>query len=72
MSIVTPPHSLADVIHALGDIDLGRIRMLPAPGTAQASDVESIHAHENRLFELVESILVEKVTGFRESLIAIF
>ncbi len=71
MLIVNPPKSLADVVEQLGNIDLARIRMNPAPGTATAADVESIQAHEGRLFELVDGILVEKVMGFRESLIAI-
>jgi hypothetical protein len=72
MSIVDPPNSLADVIQQLGNVDPGRIRMWPAPGTATAADVEAIRIREERLFELVDGILVEKVMGFRESLIAIF
>jgi Uma2 family endonuclease len=72
MSIVDPPNSLADVIQQLGNVDPGRIRMWPAPGTATAADVEAIRIREERLFELVDGILVEKVTGFRESLIAMF
>lgn len=72
MSIVNPPNSLADVVRQLGNVDLGRIRMRPPPGTATAADVELIRAREKRLFELVDGILVEKVMGLRESLIAIF
>jgi Uma2 family endonuclease len=72
LSIQNPPNSLAEVVRDLGNIDLDRIRMQPAPGTATAADVESIRAREKRLFELVDGILVEKVMGFRESLIAIF
>lgn len=72
MSTVNPPNSLAEAIQQLGNIGLSRIRMRPAPGTATAEDVESIRVREKRLFELVDGILVEKVMGFRESLIAVF
>jgi Uma2 family endonuclease len=70
MAIVDTSNSLADVVEQLGNIQLSRIRMHPPPGMATAADVESINDHEDRLFELVDGILVEKVMGFRESLIA--
>ena len=37
------------------------------PGTATVDDVTAIHDRENRLCELVDGVLVEKVMGFRES-----
>jgi Uma2 family endonuclease len=70
VSIVESSSSLADVIEQLGNIELSRIRMHPPPGTATAEDVDAINVHEDRLFELVDGILVEKVMGFRESLVA--
>jgi Uma2 family endonuclease len=72
MNVSALPQTLADVVRQLGDIELSRIRMRPAPGTATPDDVASIKAHEQRLFELVDGVLVEKVMGFRESLVAIF
>lgn len=44
--------------------------MRPAPGTAAADDVARIRDHEKSLFELVDGVLVEKVSSFRESMIA--
>jgi Uma2 family endonuclease len=53
-------------------VPLDRIRFLPAPGTACEQDVINLHDRENRLFELVEGVLVEKPMGFLESRIAAF
>lgn len=64
--------TLADLLRDLGDIPPDRIRARPAPGTATEQDVLDINAHEDRLFELVDGVLVEKGMGFRESLIAAF
>lgn len=63
--------SLADMLQRLGDVSPDRIRMRPAPGTATIHDVVRIEQRENRLFELVDGVLVEKVMGFAESRIAI-
>jgi Uma2 family endonuclease len=49
-----------------------RIRAVPAPGTATEKDVIELDAHEDRLYELVDGILVEKTVGLRESCLAIF
>lgn len=69
----TPPiETLADLVESLGGVGLDRIRMNPSPGTAIEQDVVDIEARENRLFELVDGALVEKVMGYRESLLALF
>lgn len=47
-----------------------RIRNVPAPGTATEQDVIDIEAHEDRLCELVDGVLVEKVVGYYESFLA--
>ncbi|MBI3822558.1 MAG: Uma2 family endonuclease [Planctomycetes bacterium] len=60
--------TLADVLRKLGDVPTSRIRMHPFPATEK--DVLAIEATENRLFELVDGVLVEKAMGFRESLLA--
>ena len=70
--LTTPTATLADLLHSLGDIDPARIRLQPPPGTATEQHILDIQAHEGRLCELVEHVLVEKVMGFRESLLASF
>jgi len=54
----------------LGDIPLERIRLLPIPGTATERDVTAIDAHQDRLCELVDGVLIEKPPGFLESCVA--
>jgi Uma2 family endonuclease len=63
--------TLADLFEHLGGIAPHRVRFHPAPGTATEQDVLAIHAHEKRLCELVEGVLVEKAMGFRESCLAL-
>ena len=62
--------TLADLLEQLGDIAPARVRFRPAPGTATEKDVLAIHDREDRLYELVDGVLVEKAMGFRESLLA--
>jgi Uma2 family endonuclease len=65
MSILTsPPLTLADLLHRLGDIS--PVRFQPLPGTATVADVEA-----NKLCELIDGVLVEKAIGFRESVLTI-
>jgi Uma2 family endonuclease len=59
-----------DFLERLGGVSPGRIRMNPHPGTATLDDVVRIERQENRLFELVDGVLVEKVMGFTESQLA--
>lgn len=60
--------TFADLLEELGGISPSRMR--PAPGRATEKDVVRIEATENRLFELVDGVLVEKVMGAREPLLA--
>jgi Uma2 family endonuclease len=62
--------SLADVLRALGGVSPRRIRVRPPLGTATEQDVIDIHDREDRLFELVDGVLVEKVMGFWEGRLA--
>ena len=59
--------NLAELIERLGGVPLDRIRMNPPPGTATVNDVVEIDAHEDRLCELVDGVLVEKTMGYFES-----
>ena len=63
--------TLADVLQQLGGISPRRVRFRPAPGTATEEDVIKIRDRERRLFELIDGVLVEKVMGYWESVLAI-
>jgi Uma2 family endonuclease len=63
--------NLAQLLERLGGVSLERIRFQPAPGTAKVKDVLEIERREDRLYELVDGVLVEKGMGFLESRIAI-
>jgi Uma2 family endonuclease len=62
--------TVADLIDALGGVPPERIRLHPTPGTATEQDVIDLHDRQNRLFELVDGVLVEKAMGYYESLLA--
>jgi Uma2 family endonuclease len=62
--------TLSDVLERFGDVPPQRIRLDPAPGKAREKDVLRIMAHEGRLYELVDGVLVEKTMGMRESALA--
>lgn len=62
--------TLADLLEQLGGVSTDRIRVRPALGTATEEDVLALHDHEDRLYELVDGVLVEKAMGLRESLLA--
>src|SRR4051794_39958240 len=63
-------HNAAEGLHALGDISPQRIVMDPWPGTATDEDLIQLVGRGERLAELIDGTLVEKVPGFYESLIA--
>jgi Uma2 family endonuclease len=63
--------TLAELLDRLGGVPPERVRFQPLPGTATVADVLEIEAHEDRLCELVDGVLVEKPMGFTESRIAI-
>jgi Uma2 family endonuclease len=65
-----PPWTVAGLAQRFGPIDVARIRQDPPPGQATEQDVIDIHDREDRLYELVDGILVEKVMGFLESALA--
>jgi Uma2 family endonuclease len=62
--------NLADLLEHLGGIAPHRIRLRPAPGKARERHVIDIHDREDRFYELVEGVLVEKIMGYPESYLA--
>src|SRR5579884_1125564 len=53
-----------------GPMPLSRICFDPFPGSGTEQDVKDRLLRENRLFELVDGILIEKAMGFPESFLA--
>lgn len=73
-AVLTPPETItnmAEVLERLGNIPLCRVRFRPPPGTATEDDLLRITAQEDRLYELVDGMLVEKGMRFRESVLAV-
>src|SRR3989475_12302594 len=70
LTSVATIETLADLLEQLGGIVPERVRFRPPPGTATEQDVLAVEAHEDRLCELVDGVLVEKAMGWRESLLA--
>jgi Uma2 family endonuclease len=60
-----------ELLVSLGGISPNRVRLTPAPGTATVRDVARLLDIHKRKFELVDGTLVEKIMGFRESVIAL-
>jgi Uma2 family endonuclease len=55
----------------VGAIPLWRIRTDPPPGTATEEDVERIRCEEDRLYELIDGVLVEKAVSDETAILAI-
>ena len=54
--------TLTDIARRWGPIPLRRVRLHPFPATVD--DVVELHDRHDRLFELVDGILVEKEVGY--------
>jgi Uma2 family endonuclease len=63
--------NVGELIHDLGDIPPERIRMDPLPGQATERDLLRLHGRTNRLYELVDGVLVEKAMGTAEAFLAL-
>src|SRR5580693_1526221 len=61
--------TVADLHRRFGPIPFERIRQNPPPGLGTVDDVVRLNDHEDRLYELVDGILVEKTVGLEESYI---
>jgi Uma2 family endonuclease len=72
-ALTSPPkiQTVGDLLDRLGGVPAWRVRFDPIPGTATEQDVIDIEAGENRLYELVDGVLVEKGMGFQESYLAV-
>ena len=77
VSAVTQPpdnHSaqstLADLLHQLGDVHAGRVRLYPPPGTATFEQLVEINERFKPTCEWVDGTLVEKPMGQQESFLA--
>jgi Uma2 family endonuclease len=62
--------TVADLQRRFGPIPFGRIRQNPPPGSGTVADVIRLNDHEDRLYELVDGVLVEKIVGHEESWLA--
>jgi Uma2 family endonuclease len=71
MSTISPSiKTMADLLDRFGGVPLNRIRFRPSIGGATVQDVIDIRRQEGKLCELVDGVLLEKVTGFTESRLA--
>ena len=61
--------TLADVLHALGDIPLERIRF-PVGSATEDDVIRLLDGDDKHICELIDGVLVEKALGFWESTIA--
>jgi Uma2 family endonuclease len=59
--------TIAELLARLGDIAPERVRAQPPPGTATERDLVRLLEQTDRLYELVDGTLVEKVMGFPEA-----
>src|ERR1700730_18558065 len=63
--------TVADLYRRFGAIPFERIRHDPPPGSGTVDDVNRLNDPEDRLYELVDGILVAKTVGLRESYIVV-
>jgi Uma2 family endonuclease len=66
---ITKPYfeTVAVLLEQLGGIDPARVRLRPTPGRATVKDLIRLMEETDRLYELVDGVLVEKVMGFTEA-----
>jgi Uma2 family endonuclease len=63
--------TMAELLDRLGGIAPERVRLQPPPGQATERDLLRLHEHTDRLYELVDGTLVEKVMGYPEARLAL-
>ena len=62
--------TLAELTDLFGPMPAHRIRNTPSPGTATVRDFLAVQETEDRLYELIDGVLVEKTLGYFESRLA--
>ncbi len=71
MSILSPPavdvENLADLLERLGNVPMERIHILRPLGSATEDELIAYMERSGRLCELVDGVIVEKVSGYYES-----
>jgi Uma2 family endonuclease len=67
---IAQPPTLDELVERLGGIPLSRILAHPAPGMATEADLLEAVRRYDRLYELIEGVLVEKAMGIREAILA--
>jgi hypothetical protein len=67
MSSTATEWTIDDLLEQFGTIPVTRVRLNPPPGTATEQDVIEIEAREDRLYELIDGVLLEKGMGSFES-----
>jgi Uma2 family endonuclease len=77
MATITPTTipddwTVADMLVRLGGVSPKRILMKPTPGDATEEDLVAVHARSGRICELIDGVLVEKIMGAPEALLAGF
>jgi len=72
MLLESPPafRTMADLSAEMADFPPARILLSPTPGTATEQDVLDLDDHHDRLCELIDGVLVEKIMSTRESILA--
>ena len=64
--------TVEEIAARVGAVPLWRIRTSdPEPGTATEEDVERLHCQEDRLYELLDGVLVEKAVSDKSSMLAL-
>ena len=67
----TTIETLADLLENLGQVGPDRVRVQPFPGLANEADLIAVNARKRGICELVDGVLVEKVMGNPESMLAL-
>lgn len=71
MAVATEIDTLQDLLDSLGGVSASRVLLRPAPGTATEADAIRMNEGNRCICELIDGVLVEKGTGYVESMLAV-